>query len=64
MMMRATRIRTANTAVEECSTSTRTIMRNGAGQLAPSLLMSTRERIAAPAAYAMPAPASTTPTWK
>ncbi len=62
MTIRATRIRTANTAVEEYSTSTRTIPRNGAGQLAPSLLMSTRERIAAPDANAIPAPASTTPT--
>ena len=64
MTMRATRISTANTAVEECSTSTRTIMRNGAGQLVPSLLMSTRARIAAPEAKAIPAPVSTTPTWK
>ena len=64
MTMRATLISTANTAVEECRTSTRTIMRNGAGQLSPSLSRSTRARIAAPEANAMPAPVSTTPTWK
>jgi hypothetical protein len=64
MMMRATRIRIANTTVAEWASSTRTMTRNGAGQFAPSLVGSMRERSAAPVPKAIPAPSSTTPTWK
>ncbi len=48
MMMRATRIRIANATIGAWAASTRTMTRNGAGQLVPSVFMSTRERIPAP----------------
>ena len=48
MTRRASRISTANTAVEALSTSTRTNSRSGAGQPAARAVRSTRERTAAP----------------
>ena len=62
MTMRATRIRTAKTAVEALPTSTRRNSRSGAGQPIASEVMSIRERIAAPAAKAIPAPARIRPS--
>ena len=61
-MTRAMIISTANTAVGALPTSTRMNSRSGAGQPIASDVMSIRERIAAPLANAMPAPARIRPT--
>ena len=62
MMTRASVISTANTAVEALPTSTRMNSRSAAGQPIASEARSIRKRIAAPAAYAMPAPARMSPS--
>ncbi len=62
MMTRASTISTANTAVGALPTSTRMNSRSGVGQPIASEVMSIRERIAAPMAKAMPAPARISPS--
>ncbi len=62
MATRASVISAANTAVEALPASMRTSSRSGFGQSRPRDVISLRERIAVPAAKAIPAPASINPS--